>query len=157
MQCRLNERLVRECWVFSELLCTALVTVPLNICYISSWILYSQNLPHNHRPAVSTPHPAVCSLLSPLRTVSVGRHQEGLQEMGPGVRRLRDAPASGRHALLPPLPTGLQQQPGLRVDLPGLVTWPLSRRCPFYPCSLGLCGVAGWLAGKMPNSINKDS
>lgn len=54
------------------------------------------------------------------RAADPRRHQEGLQEVGPGVWRLGTAAAGGRCALLHSIPAGLVQQPGPRVDLHGL-------------------------------------
>jgi len=63
----------------------------------------------------------VCAhLLS--RATDDGHHQESIDDVGPGVRLLGAAPPARRRALLSSVPAGLQQQPGLRVDLPGLVT-----------------------------------
>lgn len=59
------------------------------------------------------------------RAAHFGCQQESIKEVGPGVWFLSSTPSRGWHALLYSLPAGLHQQPGLWVDLSGLVTRPL--------------------------------
>ena len=64
------------------------------------------------------------------RAAGGGRSHAGGQELGSGVRRVRPSRPGGRAAVLPPVPAGLHQHPGVRVDLPGLVPRPFpGKRC----------------------------